>query len=317
MNNISTNACCAECGAEGGVSLKVCKACMIVKYCNAECQKKHWATHKKECKLRAAELRDEALFKDPPPKDCPICFLPIPTKLICCVSLPSATILSVPMYDFAIAHEELADKSMEVYYPCCGKSICKGCAHSFCVFGNKEKCPFCNSNRASITDEEQVEEMMRRVEVNDPTSTYLLAGSYYNGLNGVQQDHARAIELYTRAADLGHSEARWNLANFYRQGGDLKKAKFHCEAAAMAGHEIARCSLGIVEANSGNMERAVKHWTIAASAGNYKAMHHLRIGFEEGAISRKSMDSILAAYNNSCAEMRSEARDASIRSMTE
>jgi hypothetical protein len=61
----------------------------------------------------------------------------------------------------------------------------------------------------------------------------------------------------------------------------------------------------------------VKHWTIAASAGHYKAMHHLRIGFEEGAISRESIDLTLAAYNNSCAELRSEARDAYICSITE
>ena len=76
----SRTTCCAECGKEEeGVTLKMCKACMNVKYCNAECQKKHWLTHKTACKLRAAELRDEALFKDPPLKeDCPICFLPIP-----------------------------------------------------------------------------------------------------------------------------------------------------------------------------------------------------------------------------------------------
>jgi hypothetical protein len=61
----------------------MCKSCMNVKYCNAKCQKNHWATHKKDCKRRAAELRDEALFKEPPPKeDCPICFLSMPKNLI-------------------------------------------------------------------------------------------------------------------------------------------------------------------------------------------------------------------------------------------
>jgi hypothetical protein len=35
--------------------------------CNAECQKKHLSTHN-ICKLRAAELRDVALFRDPPTK---------------------------------------------------------------------------------------------------------------------------------------------------------------------------------------------------------------------------------------------------------
>jgi hypothetical protein len=148
MNNRDneTAHCCDECGKEGGVSLKTCKACMNVKYCNASCQHKHWPTHKTACKLRAAELRDEVLFKDPPAKeDCPICFLPMPMKLICCASLPDATILSVPIYDFAKTNEELVNKDTEVYLPCCGKTICKGCIYSFCESGNDDKCPFCNS----------------------------------------------------------------------------------------------------------------------------------------------------------------------------
>ena len=112
MNNRDDESarCCAECEEEGGVSLKACKACMSVKYCNAKCQHKHWPKHKTACKLRATELRDEALFKDTPDKkeDCPICFLPMPVQLICCISLPPATITSVPINDFAIANEELA-----------------------------------------------------------------------------------------------------------------------------------------------------------------------------------------------------------------
>jgi hypothetical protein len=39
----------------------------------------------------------------------------------------------------------------------------------------------------------------------------------------------------------------------------------------------------------------------------------LRTLFEKGAIGRESMDTTLAAYNTSCAEMRSEARDTYIR----
>ena len=92
-----------------------------------------WSRHKKVCKQRAAELHDEALFKDPPAKeDCPICFLPMPTTLICCVSLPPATITSVPITDVAAANEGFEGKAIELYYSCCGKSICKGCVYSFC-----------------------------------------------------------------------------------------------------------------------------------------------------------------------------------------
>jgi TPR repeat protein len=162
-----------------------------------------------------------------------------------------------------------------------------------------------------------VEEMMKRVEANDAVSIYQLGNSYENGLLGLQQDRAMAMELYTKAANLGYSKAHNRLGDIYYEGGDLKKAKFHWEAAAMAGHEVARYNVGMMEVNSGNVERAVKHWTIAASAGHYIAMHVLRTQFEQGLLSRESIDSTLTAYNNSCVEMRSEARDAYVRDIIE
>jgi TPR repeat protein len=78
----------------------------------------------------------------------------------------------------------------------------------------------------------------------------------------------------------------------------------------MSGHEGARHNLGCTEFESGNQERAVKHWKVAASAGHYNAMVNLLSAFKEGNVSRDTIDSILTAYNNSCTEMRSEARDA-------
>jgi hypothetical protein len=84
----------------------------------------------------------------------------------------------------------------------------------------------------------------------------------------------------------------------------------------MAGDETARNNLGCMEYTSCKRERALKHWEIAASAGNYDAMHNLLGAFNHGVFSRESMYSISAAYNNSCVEMRSEARDAYIRAMS-
>jgi hypothetical protein len=76
---------CASCGIEGGgeenIKLKKCNACYLVKYCGVECQRKHRPQHKRACKKRAAELKDELLFKQPESThlgDCPICLLPIP-----------------------------------------------------------------------------------------------------------------------------------------------------------------------------------------------------------------------------------------------
>jgi hypothetical protein len=95
------------------------------------------------------------------------------------------------------------------------------------------------------------------------------------------------------------------------------KNKFHHEAAAMAGHEAARFNLGRMEFESRNMERGLKHWRIAASAGCFSAIDGLQLCFEKGCVRRESMDSTLEAYNNSCAEFRSEARDAYIRAVLE
>jgi TPR repeat protein len=175
--------------------------------------------------------------------------------------------------------------------------------------GNSGKCVFCNSNPGDQTTQERLEDLMKRVEANDAGAMCLMGNHHHLGEEGVLQDQAKATELWTRASKLGSSSAHYNLAYYYQGGGNMKKSKFHLEEAAMAGHEAARCNLGAMEANSGNMERAVKHWMIAASAGDYYSMHHLRIRFETGYVSRESIDSTLEAYNNSCAERRSEARD--------
>ena len=314
---VATTHCCAECGEEGGVSLKACKACMLVRYCNANCQRNHWPEHKKICKLRAAELHDEALFKDPPAKeDCPICFLPMPVKLITCMSLPPATISSVPIRDYALTseNENLKNECTDHYYPCCGKSICGGCVYSFAQSGNDDKCPFCNANRADKTDEKNMQELMKRVEANDAEAMYVLGSHYQAGHGGLQQNEERAMELWTQAAKLGSSDVHYELGIHFHEGGrDMKKAKFHYEAAAMAGHEIARYNLGCIDFSSGNNSRGLEHCRIAASAGSHLAMHSFLVTFNQGMVSRDAIDSTLIAYNNSCTEMRSEARDAYIR----
>jgi hypothetical protein len=61
------------------------------------------------------------------------------------------------------------------------------------------------------------------------------------------------------------------------------------------------------------MERAIKHWKISASAGHYYAMFAMITLVKKGRVSKESINSTLAAYNNSCVQMRSEARDAFIR----
>jgi TPR repeat protein len=165
----------------------------------------------------------------------------------------------------------------------------------------------------SVRSDEGVKAILKRVDANDAGAIFMLAHHYYHGIGGLQQDHAKAKELYSRSANLGYSVAHHNLAGVYDEGGVLKKKKFHLEAATMAGHEVARFNLGLMESESGNMERAINYWVIAAASGCYAAMYALTICFGNGYVSSEAFDSTLTAYNTSCAEMRSEARDACIQ----
>ena len=69
--------CCACCGIAEIDDIKLmkdCDDCDLVKYCSGECKGNHKSEHEEECKKRAAELRDELLFKQPEGNhwgDCP------------------------------------------------------------------------------------------------------------------------------------------------------------------------------------------------------------------------------------------------------
>eukprot|EP00984_Skeletonema_dohrnii_P003600 scaffold1220_cov104-Skeletonema_dohrnii-CCMP3373.AAC.5 len=94
---------CAGCDTAevDGIKLKKCTACNLVRYCSVKWQKDHRPQHKKKCKKRAAELRDELLFKQPESSylgDCPICLLPLS------LDNDNSTLMS-----------------------CCCKTICNGC----------------------------------------------------------------------------------------------------------------------------------------------------------------------------------------------
>ena len=110
---------CANCGKHGNgtVKLKNCTACRLVKYCGVDCQRAHRKQHKKACKQREAELKDEQLYSQglerPEGHFCPICTLPIP--------LP------------------IEQHSLFTY--CCMKRVCNGCLLAVCRRGMGDTCP--------------------------------------------------------------------------------------------------------------------------------------------------------------------------------
>ena len=278
---------CAACGKEGG-NLNTCNKCHMVKYCNAACKKKHRSKHKKACERRVAELHDEALFKEHPPREeCPICFLPLP-----------------------VGERQATFKS------CCGKTICSGC-----IFAINEEargrgkiglCAFCREPKPSSV-EEDIKRIKKLTKTENARVFYNLAGYYANGEMGMPQDLTKANELYLRGGELGCADAYYNLGDSYYNGEgvevDKKKAKHFYELAAMNGDVHARHNLGCMEVEVGNYRRAMKHFILAAKAGNKKSLGNVKDGYMNGIVTKDEYANTLRAYQKRHDEMKSDDRD--------
>jgi len=237
----------------------------------------------------AAELHDEALFKEPPPpEDCPICFTRIPT--LCTGSK---------------------------YKTCCGKTICSGCSYAprYDNQGNEvdiekqNECPFCRVV-APKSDEEIVNRMMKRVDAEDPIAIFS-QGTYYDiGMHGFSQDYNKALELYHRAAELGHIEAYNNIGAAYTNGKgvkrDKKKARHYYELAAMGGSVIARYNLGLDEKKAGNLDRALKHYMIAIRDGDDESLKKIQemYKYKKGHATKEDYMKALQSIKNTWVRLR-------------
>ena len=282
----TSTSCCASCGiAENyDVTLKNCTACYLVKYCGVECQKAHRKQHKRECKKRATELRDELLFKQPECShhgDCPICSLPLPI-----------------------------DPKKFLVNACCSKVICKGCCYANVMREDEMRlqrtCPFCREQQPN-TNEECDKRHMKRVEVNDP-----FAICQWGALQYDKKDYRSSFEYFTKAAELGDAEAHFMLARLYHEGEgvekDFDKEIYHLEEAAIRGHPDARVGLGVYERRHEKHDRAVKHWTIAATQGHDSAIKALIAAFKEGWIEKEDLASALRAHKAAADATKSPQR---------
>ena len=277
---------CANCGKEDANN--ICNKCKQVRYCNAACKKVHRSKHKKQCERRAAELHDEKLFKQPPPnEDCPICFLRIPRL-----------------------------KTGRRYQSCCGKVICSGCVYAplYDDQGNEvdnQKCPFCRTSFP--TTDEGIERLKQRMEVNDPIAIYNTGNYYRDGRNGYRVDHAKALELWHHAGELGYAEAYCKIGYAYEKGEgvvvDKKKANHYYELAAMGGNLYARYNLGLEEERVGNMERALNHHMIAVRAGDSDSLKEIQEMYSEGDATKEDYMKALQSYQTYLGEIKSKQRD--------
>ena len=283
---------CAGCGVkeDDDIKLKNCTACYLVRYCSVKCQREHRPKHKKECKKRAAELRDEILFKQPECSylgDCPICCLP----------------LSI-------------DEQLSGTMSCCCKTICSGCQYANAMREKEgrlqQTCPFCRHPMARSEEEARINNM-KRVEANDPVAMTQI-GCYYAN----RGDSREAFEYWTKAAKLGDMDAHYNLAMMYQMGDgvemDKKKEVYHLEEASIGGHADARYYLGNFEAKNGRLDRVIKHMTIAASLGFDKSVEFLKKNYANGNgfVTKEEFAVALRAHKAAVDATKSPQREAAI-----
>ena len=282
---------CANCGKgeESSGELKLCTACKMVKYCSRDCQKAHRPQHKKECKKRAAELHDEALFEQPPPQleDFPICFMRMPSL-----------------------HTGRRFKS------CCGKFICSGCVHAVQITRPDSHdipiCPFCRTP-TPMSDEKIMDMLKNLMEVGDAQAICNCGCHYAEGSYGLTKDWEKALELWHQAGELGCTKAYYSIGIAYCNGNgverDEKKATHYWELAAMGGDENARHNLGAYENNAGNFGRAIKHYMIAVGCGDNLSLNKIKQLYSKGNATKDDYAKSLKAYQAYLDDIKSDDRD--------
>ena len=280
---------CANCGkvsSDDVVKLKDCTACRLVKYCGVDCQKSHRKQHKKACKKRAAELRDEQLCQghERPEGDfCPICTLPIP---------------------FLMSEHSL-------FNACCMKRICDGCNLAAQGRGMHD-CPFCRKPYPD-NDADVLVMIQARVEKEAPEAIYHLGEKYFQGVLGLRKDVRKGVELWTEAAELGSIEALFNLGAAHERGlgvqeNKAKAVEFY-KKAAIQGHVRSRYNLGCYEGQKGNHDRAARHFLISAKMGHKDSVETIKKMFMSGAATKGQYTEALKGYQDALEEMKSHDRD--------
>ena len=229
-------------------------------------------------------LHDEALFKQPPPReDCPICFIRLPSLV-----------------------------SGSSYQVCCGKFICNGCIYAVDTLDEREFiCPLCRSNS---DDDTYRDKEKQRVEAGDCNAINRLGFSYYEGSNGLEQNHKKAIELWHQAGKLGCALSYYNIGNAYMDGIgvagiDMDKARHYWELGAIGGDDSSRHNLGVYEFEKGNINRAMKHFIIAVKMGYKKSLYAIRESFFYGEMLAVDYERSLQSYQDYIDEIKSDQRD--------
>lgn len=126
----------------------------------------------------------------------------------------------------------------------------------------------------------------KAVRNKHPHAMYNLANNYRLG-NGIEENHAKALELYKESADLGLPEAQCALGTIYKEGliveKDYKKAREYYEKAVEQGFAPAQVNLGLMFRESSHYKMCDERGSYYSSEESYKKAAELfRLAANQG-----------------------------------
>ncbi|EJK77210.1 hypothetical protein THAOC_00971 [Thalassiosira oceanica] len=194
---------------------------------------------------------------------------------------------------------------------CCMKRVCDGCILAAMQRGLYGRCPFCRTPLPA-DDASILAMVQKRVIKGDAAAITYLGEQHCQGTLGLAKDVPRAIELWTRAAELGSVKAHYQLGLVYCIGDDIEVDKprgiHHWQQAAIQGNVESRNNLGANEYRNGNYGHAVQHWLISAKMGYEESLNGIKGMFKEGHAAKAQYAEALIGYRDAVEEMTSPQR---------
>ena len=153
---------------------------------------------------------------------------------------------------------------------------------------------------------------------------------YRDEKHGLPQDYAKALELFLRAGELGHSDAYCDVGYAYETGRgverDKKKAKHYYELAAIGGNIGARFNLGRKEHDAAlnfgmarseytvslkktHTKKALLHYIIAAGGGYAESLTVIKQFYSTGYATKDDYAKALRDYQAYLDSIKSFQRD--------
>jgi hypothetical protein len=279
---------CSICSAKAKLNCP----CGTTQYCSTECQRIDWRDrgHRKACKKirdeRAAEAaRAEAPTPPPSPPE-EVVYGPAPRSQADEIRARIAAeheaarlrreanpepepLLARWGARCPICFEDWDINEPPLFRPCCCRHICKSCEDKLPL---ADPCPLCRTP-APRDDAEQLARLRRHVENNDPQAMVSLALAYFNGEIGLAKSAKKSAKIYKRAAELGNSDAMYELGCMYFHGDGVKRnwkkaaEMYHC--AGERGDPTAQWHLSDMLNRNGQVVEA-RRWCRLAAAQNFE-----------------------------------------------